>query len=379
MSTPARSSNALFRFFAVETELENRNFGLDVMRAIGMIMVLTGHSLHFFEPFFPKILRLEHFCINGVELFFALSGFLIGNMLIKSMINRNDFSAKALYEFCRRRWYKTLPVYYIALLIVYLNGYFITGYHSDFTWKHLLFLQNVFVADSWFFPISYSLAIEEWFYITFPLLFLAFVYLFGQKQQAIRSLFIACGVIIVISVVLRLYYYYEYHPSWDGVMRRSLITRFDSSVYGVLLAALFYRYKTPLLRHAGWLFVAGIVLYMVMLIFRIRYPEGVMYNVVYFTAIPVSFVLLIPWFYRMKRATGFRFHLFTLLSLISFSFYLFHLSPLAEDFKLLMHNVSLLQTTGFFLLYLVAVLLVSVCWYKYVEMPFTNLRERSAN
>ncbi len=376
MSTPASPRNPLVRFFSIETELEQRNFGLDVMRAIGMIMVLTGHSLHFFEPFFPKILRLEHFCINGVELFFALSGFLIGNMLIKGMIARNDFSGKALYEFCRRRWYKTLPVYYIALLIVYLNGYFITGYHHDFSWKHLLFLQNVFAADSWFFPISYSLAIEEWFYILFPLLFLALVYLTGKKVNAIRALFITCGLIIVVSVALRLYFYFEYHPHWDSVMRRSLLMRIDSSVYGVLLAALFYRYKEQLLRISGWLFAAGILLYMFMLLFRIRYPEGMMYNVVYFTVIPVSFVLLIPWFYKRKRASGFRFHFFTTLSLISFSFYLFHLSPLAEDFTLLMHNTTLLQTSGLFLLYLLAVLLVSVCWYKYVEMPFTNLRER---
>lgn len=376
MSTAAKPVNALIRFFSVKTELEQRNYGLDVLRAIAMLMVLTAHALHFFEPFFPKILRLEHFCINGVELFFALSGFLIGNLLIKNMIARNDFSGKTFYEFCRRRWYKTLPVYYIALLIVYLNGYFITGYHHDFSWKHLLFLQNLFAADSWFFPISYSLAMEEWFYILFPLVFLALIYLFRQRKQPMRALFIACGICIAGAIAVRLYYYYEFHPHWDGVMRRSLITRLDSSVYGVVLAGLFYRYKEQLLRISGGLFVAGVLLYMFMLLFRIRYPEGVMYNVVYFTGIPVSLVLFIPWFYKLKRPGGFRFHFFTTLSLISFSFYLFHLSPLAEDFTLLMHNTTLLQTTGLFLLYLLAVMLVSVCWYKYVEMPFTNLRER---
>ncbi|TND04845.1 MAG: acyltransferase 3 [Bacteroidetes bacterium] len=369
-------ANGLLRFFSIDTVPGNRNFGLDVMRVIGLLMVFCGHSVHFFESWFPKIFRISHFVINGIELFFSLSGFLIGGLLIKGMIEKNRYTPAAFFDFCKRRWYKTLPVYYLAVGIIYLSGYFITGFHADFNFRFLFFSQNFFRSEGWFFPVSYSLAIEEWFYILFPLLFLLLVALFRRSQNPYRLLLVTALIFVLVSLGIRSWLYFEQHAHWDMVMRKSIITRFDSSVYGVMLAILFYRFKDRLLAQANLLLFAGLALHALSLFFRLKYSEGYFYHVIYFTTIPVSFALMIPWFYRLKVNSSFLLKFFTGLSLISYAYYLIHLSPLQEIMLHYLHDVSLPVMSAWFLVYTVVGFSLAVLWYKYIEKPFTDLRDK---
>src|SRR5687767_9014445 len=117
-------------------------------------MVFLAHSVHLFLQVFPEMSYLSHITRNGVELFFSLSGFLIGNILIRSF-RESGSMPDVLLAFYKRRWFKTLPLYYLGIAINLAVGIFITGNYRDFNWKFLFFLQNVSEAKFWFFPISY--------------------------------------------------------------------------------------------------------------------------------------------------------------------------------------------------------------------------------
>lgn len=364
-----------FYYFSNLSETEHRNFGLDVMRGIGLLMVLIGHSLHFFEPFYPKIYRISHFVINGVELFFSLSGFLIGRIIIKTFIQKDSYTLKTFAGFIKRRWYKTLPVYYLAILINYIFGHFITGTSFDFNWKYLLFIHTLFESSHTFFPISYSLAMEEWFYLLFPLFFLASIWLF-KKKKPYAIIVGSCIGYIIVSIAIRTQVYLVDHPHWDVVMRKSLLTRIDCSVYGVLMALFFYKSKERFIKNKNWLLIIGLLLYGISICFRILYPEGFYYNVLYFTFIPFAFALSIPFFYCIKKGTNFLFTLFTFLSLITFAFYLFHLSPIMEVFLMFTKEKTLFFTLLAYVLYLLVLFSVATVWYRYVEKPITDLRDR---
>ena len=92
-----------------------RNFGLDLCRAIAIIMVIISHIRGYFSRYF----YVDFLGINGffaVELFFVLSGFLIGKIIIKDLVVSEN---KDLKKFYLRRWFRTLPA-----LLCYSN-YFI--------------------------------------------------------------------------------------------------------------------------------------------------------------------------------------------------------------------------------------------------------------
>ncbi|RYY95852.1 MAG: acyltransferase, partial [Chitinophagaceae bacterium] len=90
-------------------------FGLDLMRAIAILLVLVAHS-HFF---WPGSYRAQQWFFGatafwGVELFFVLSGFLIGRILLR-LFDKAHVSAASIRVFWIRRWLRTLPNYYGAL------------------------------------------------------------------------------------------------------------------------------------------------------------------------------------------------------------------------------------------------------------------------
>lgn len=366
----------LLSYLISPTELEKRNYGLDVMRGIGLLMVLIGHSLHFYDPFFPKIHRASHFLLNGVELFFSLSGFLIGRIIIQLFIKEDSYKLSSLLVFLKRRWYKTLPVYYLAIIINLTFAYFVTGFHKDFNWKYLVFIHSFFKSDSWFFPVSYSLAIEEWFYLIFPILFIIAVVAFRNRFNPYWVLIFLCSFYIFFSLIIRTYMHNCCHPHWDSVMRKSLVTRLDCSVYGVLIAIIYHLKEYSLKKFKNLLFVTGIMIYGVCTYFRIVHPEGFFYNVMYFTAIPLCFAISIPFFYYLKTTSNFLISLFTYLSIISFAFYLFHLSPLMDIFVKICKENSLGFTNSVYFLYLFTTFFIVTIWYKKVEKPLTDLREK---
>lgn len=94
-----------------------RVFGLDLMRVIAILAVLGSHILYIFpEQYGGVIPLLQLGGVMGVEIFFVLSGYLIGSILLRLFVKEN-FGMSDVKYFLIRRWFRTLPSYYLALVL----------------------------------------------------------------------------------------------------------------------------------------------------------------------------------------------------------------------------------------------------------------------
>src|ERR1700757_3678637 len=98
----------------------NRNFGLDVCRAMAILLVMSGHMLQHSSPH-PLLAEFGMIGLFGVDLFFCLSGFLIGRILLTEAADWPQAHRPGLFGFWYRRWMRTLPLYffYLAVSLIY--------------------------------------------------------------------------------------------------------------------------------------------------------------------------------------------------------------------------------------------------------------------
>ncbi len=200
-----------------------RSASLDFLRGAAALAVAVPHYLTAGAPFSPAI---EAVAISAVEVFFVLSGFVLAPQIVDQVVGR---PWRNLGVFLSRRWLRTIPPYVAALAVVAL----MTGHLlSADTLRYLLYVENLFrsanVVD--FYPVAWSLAVEEWFYLLFaPLLFLLGRAI-GRRD---RRMDVAFAVLFIVAFAsLRAL---AAPPDWDLNVRRVTIFRIDSIVWGFLL------------------------------------------------------------------------------------------------------------------------------------------------
>ena len=145
---------------------------LDSLRALAVILVIISHWFsgnHFFN-------RYTNNGTLGVTLFFVLSGFLITGILInyKTKLQTNQKSiGKALGVFYFRRSLRIFPIYYLLLIFILVTH--LPSFKDELCW-HFFYVSNVYfwIKGSFqgFFSHLWSLAVEEQFYLIWPLLIL---------------------------------------------------------------------------------------------------------------------------------------------------------------------------------------------------------------
>jgi len=204
-----------------------RVFGLDALRALAVCLVLLAHCSFLFVPYtgvepLRAWLMLGHL---GVELFFVLSGYLIGGILLDEA--RADTGWVG--GFWRRRWLRTLPNYYLFLAANLLIERWIAG-HWPNAWLYAVFAQNLAWPQPPFFIEAWSLAVEEIFYLCAPLV--AIVALRWIKAEWRMAALIA--LIVGLSAV-RWIYVATQDPAWDEGVRKISVVRLDAIAYGVLM------------------------------------------------------------------------------------------------------------------------------------------------
>lgn len=156
---------------------------LDGLRGIAIGMVLLYHYFDLVLHAAPgtvlaQVLTSGRLLRTGVDLFFVLSGFLIGGILLDARGSTNYFRV-----FYTRRFFRIVPIYAVCLAIVFaLSLAFHHGlvprlgwmFQDELPWiPHVLFLQNFWMAARNVFgqyQVTWSLAVEEQFYLTLPLL-----------------------------------------------------------------------------------------------------------------------------------------------------------------------------------------------------------------
>jgi peptidoglycan/LPS O-acetylase OafA/YrhL len=210
---------------------------LDGWRAVSIILVLGNHCQ--FSVGFPKSLRSVVTWIFdgnlGVRFFFVISGFLITHLLLQEY---NGTGSINLRNFYIRRALRILPVYFVFLFVVFILQFFTSWYQPTITWiGNLTFTTN-------FFPTSgqtthlWSLAVEEQFYLLWPLV-LALIGAKGKNRTAfyilVASLIVApiCRLISCTHGLPRIL-----HPFFQDF---SFLCNFDSLAVGCLTAMLLAR------------------------------------------------------------------------------------------------------------------------------------------
>ena len=380
-----------------------RVFGLDVMRALAILIVVDAHSTVALKEYYDGAFW-HHLLPDGVELFFVLSGFLIGGILIRTYEKNGRFDGGLLLNFWTRRWFRTLPNYYLVLtglIALAVGRAWRSGLHhslpaKDELIKYYLFLQNFarYVPD--FFPETWSLAIEEWSYITLPLILWALHTLMPARWPRQRIVLTAILLIIVGTNIGR-FVAAVLTPISAGELgfRGIVVTRLDAISYGVLAA--YVKHYFPSFwtndRTRSRLAVIGLILIVltsftasiIILKYYVQagiYPAYVFYKrTFYFPVIGLSMALVVPYMDGWRTATGLwaRFgiaRLITHVSLISYSMYLLNLTPimltLLERFPTTSAAVGWTKVGVFWGLTLV----VSTLLFAYFEKPVTELRER---
>lgn len=352
--------------------ISERIFGLDLIRTIAAIVVVFLHSHYLITPHFDLPSGV-HFP-DGVDIFFVLSGFLIGRIFINTFLSAEDFSWKNVLHFLKRRWYRTLPNYYLFLILNIVLIYFslIPGRLNENTGYYFIFLQNLMIPLDLMFWESWSLTIEEWFYPIFPITMFVLYRVFKSRITPRRGyLFVALGLII-LPLMYRLL---TYNPSldWDLYYRKLVFTRLDAMGYGLLAAYFQIFHFQKFFKSRYILFPLGIVLY-IFLENLLADSSHFFHSTFFFSMTGLGIAFLFPLLFEMKveriPKKPIRF-----LSLISYSIYLSHL-PIAYLTHSWYEGTSASETMLLYAGYWVIVIASSYLIYTYFERPITSLRDR---
>jgi peptidoglycan/LPS O-acetylase OafA/YrhL len=330
---------------------KQRNFGLDIIRAISILFVLIAHR--FALPVEMGVL--------GVQIFFVLSGFLIGQILLRDF--KEHGSVPTVIKFWKRRWFRTLPMYYLVLIFK------IVIYGNPFGWKmivYFLFLQANILGIS-FFNVSWSLVVEEWFYLFLPIA----IFLFFRKgiEPYRFSLFLLFFILLFFATRF----------CWNYFHKGVIVFQFDCLLLGVVLAHLKINHKKIFRKMNSLpLVVFGIisVFFLVIALGNMRNVElyDTFYKVVWYFLISLSIAVIIPFVeqsaFLNNRLRNVKplYYFFTWTSVLTYSFYLIH----AEIYAIPLGNLplGLNLTIQITLLYVICFLA-----YAFFEHPMLSLRD----
>lgn len=211
-----------------------RIVSLDFLRFFAALSVAGPHLIIYFSLIEDPVL-LETVTSLAVELFFVLSGFVLCPFL-KKIFESTTGVVKNLLIFLVRRWMRTLPLYFLSLafFVILFSG------RLDLTAiKYLIFLQNFHwpPPDFDYFSVSWSLAVEEWFYILFPCFIAVFFAIWRQLVRlGDRTTVYMIGSIAFVAVITLLRGLSDVPvENWGLGLRRVVLFRLDSIGFGILL------------------------------------------------------------------------------------------------------------------------------------------------
>lgn len=225
------------RRFMKNPPTTQRNHGLDTLRALAIIFVVLHHYVLFVSETdtFGWVGTIGWV---GVDLFFALSGYLIGNQIMVGLRSGERFS---LARFYARRLLRTLPTFYVVLALYYLWPWFRGEAKLLPLWQFLTFTQNINLQPGTAFSHAWSLCIEEQFYMLLPALALGL----AAMRSSLRWSWSLIALAFVAGMVIRYWVWNELvsestRPQFNyfKYIYYSTFCRFDELMAGVALAML---------------------------------------------------------------------------------------------------------------------------------------------
>jgi peptidoglycan/LPS O-acetylase OafA/YrhL len=217
-----------------------RQPGLDLLRAIAIVWVMVFHAYIIDGGTWGGTLRWSGWM--GVDLFFALSGFLIGAQLLQPLARGEPLHAGRFYL---RRAFRILPAYAVVLALYLAWPAFRETPPMRPAWQFLTFTMNLWPAPTGqrAFSHAWSLCVEEHFYLLCPLLAWALA-----RRASLRAVVAVASVLVLGGMLLRGgLWIHEVAPVLQAggdagaVYQRTLYVptwaRLDDLLAGVLLAA----------------------------------------------------------------------------------------------------------------------------------------------
>jgi peptidoglycan/LPS O-acetylase OafA/YrhL len=298
----------------------------------------------------------------GVQIFFVISGFLITFLLIKENENTGKVNVMHFYF---RRILRIWPLYYF----VFATGIFIlpnlihTFHFEGSMWKNLCFLNNFDLAyKEQNIAVGWSVAIEEQFYLFWPLLF---ILLFKRNVLNIFCSIIYIGAIAFILKYPELAHFHTFgnlHFLMIGCLGASLYAKNSEKIGASMLTK-----KT--------FFYANLLCIIFMLIFANLYlTMGFLLWI-----IPINFLLIV--IHLVTNNTDTRPTKISRLGKYTYGMYLYHpifiiLTKIGLDKLQMDHQNNLLVILGMAIVSLSLTIVCSVLSYRYFEKPFLQLKSK---
>jgi peptidoglycan/LPS O-acetylase OafA/YrhL len=294
-----------------------RNSCVDVFRCLAIVSVVIYH----FNGRLP-------YGYLGVDLFFVISGLLVGGLLFKDFIKEKPIQ---FFKFILQRGFKIWPSYYAFILIGNIIAY--TLYHStkysnqiipihDFG-RYLLFYQNY--ASSAAFNLSFdhiwSLCVEEHFYILLPILFIL-IQKFIPCNKQMKGLVVSLFLVILFGLSAKIYScFISLSDSFSTTHNR-----IDALAWGVLLAVIINNYGEKLknIKTALSLFTSGAALFILTIAYVIlnNGQDYLIQKLFLHFILPISFSLLILGAFNYDFSNW---KIIRFISYYSYNWYLWHL------------------------------------------------------
>ncbi|WP_426700968.1 acyltransferase family protein [Rhodanobacter sp. Col0626] len=351
--------------------------GLDLLRAIAIVWVMLFHS-YIVGGLGPDFAWLSRYGWAGVDIFFVLSGFLIGGQVLRPLQRGERL---AFGEFYTRRAWRIVPAFAVVLAAYVWFPACREAPGMQPWWQFATFSMNLLIdyGSNQAFSHAWSLCVEEHFYLVFPLLAW-----WLTRRPSMRKFAGVCVGVMVLGIVLRSAVWLHdaaidpprnwfiediYYPTW---------MRLDGLLLGIVLAAL--RVYRPLLwtrwqtyanaALAGGVVVTGVAFWL----FRER--AGLLGNAIGWPVLSFGFALLVFAGADRRSPIGrWRVPGAGWLAAVSYSLYLshkiaFHLVQVTFGAALQGHAALAFAT------YAAAVLLLGAALHYLVERPCLRLRER---
>ena len=340
-----------------------REIELDFIRGIAILMVLIFHYRTHNLLITSLILnRIEGFGWAGVDVFFVLSGFLVGGLLMKEWQRTGSIDAP---RFLKRRAFKIWPGYYAFLLVAAL---FHVRPLKSFFWQNLLNIQNYIPSSL---SHTWSLAVEEQFYLSLA----ALLALWTARRWLPITLLTTCIALSLAVEALRAALTLHGHQVYFYTH-----TRLDGLLIGVSLAALhtFWPERFHKLQQQRVLLLTILAIGLWRLyVDRDAYPEpDALSSPFLITFVDYAAAALLLLLYRTggKHSRAYRFT--ARIGIYSYGIYLWHVSverPANWVVAHVPHPIAAVTST--LLPYALAIPL-GILATKLIEFPFLRLRQR---
>ncbi|HEY8937166.1 MAG TPA: acyltransferase [Cyclobacteriaceae bacterium] len=335
---------------------KDRNSSIDVFRAVAILSVVIFHFNYL--PFGNL----------GVDLFFVISGLLIGGILVKNIQQERPVN---FFKFFIMRGFKIWPSYYVFIFLgSLLSLLFYSSIAPDQTiplWdikRYLFFYQNYTgLPFHWSFDHVWSLCVEEHFYILLPIMFVIIQRFFLDKK---KFLFISVYCIIGAGILFK-FLALEYTRSKDTYSATH--NRIDALAWGVLLSLIIAYYPDQLrtTKKVLILFFSGLVLFIASIVFATQTSSVLYHKVFLHSIIPFSFFLMIGGAYNTDLS---KFKYLRIVAYYSYNWYLWH--------PIFVIGITFLIGNNFLslMIYLVITFLVAVLFTILIEEHFLSLRKK---